>query len=121
MTPGPVPEAGPHDLIAFVRDRLAEAEQEADLFHELACAAQTRDGQDRSGPGSQRCRCPVPTQLAAHTRTLQRVLHDCEHRIREEVPQDPHWPLDQVFAELTLRAIALPYELHPQWREQWRP
>ncbi|WP_042404908.1 DUF6221 family protein [Streptacidiphilus carbonis] len=114
--------AGAGELVAFVAARLVEAEAQAELFHELTCTVVTALGE---GPprldGRPRCRCPARAQLVARAHALQRVLRDCEQRIHQDDPQDPSWPLGPIFAEVSVRALALPYELHPQWREEWRP
>ncbi|QIY66586.1 hypothetical protein HEP85_40285 [Streptomyces sp. RPA4-2] len=49
------------------------------------------------------------------------MLHDCEQRIRCQDPRDPKWPVEPVFAEQTLRALALPFELHPKRQDAWFP
>lgn len=98
------------ELIAFVGARLAETAVQAELFHELACTA-VLEG----------CDCSVPRQMLDRALVLRSVLDDCEQRIRCQDARDPKWPLGPVFAEQALRALALPFELHPQWQDAWLP
>ncbi|WP_328690348.1 DUF6221 family protein [Streptomyces phaeochromogenes] len=110
-------ESKSDELIAFVAVRLAEDESQAQLFHELGCAV-------APGPGEvprRRCHCPTPAWLTARVHALQRVLRDCEKRIRRAGPEDPDRPLGPTLAEVHVRAVALRFEEHPQWREEWRP
>ena len=114
-------KAGTDELIAFVGARLAETASQAELFHELACAAVASGelGPRAAVPGG--CGCPVPRQILDRALVLRSVLDDCEQRIRCQDPRDPKWPLDPVFAEQALRALALPFELHPEWQDAWLP
>ena len=108
-------------LIAFVRDRLAEEECQADLFHELTCTvAEGRQRMDRPDSCLETCSCPAAARLSVRAHTLRDALRHCEELLRSS-PDHPRWPLGPVFAENSLRALALPYELHPAWRDHWYP
>ncbi|MGW1564201.1 hypothetical protein ACWCQ1_48315 [Streptomyces sp. NPDC002144] len=48
------------------------------------------------------------------------VLADCEQRMRREQEQCG-WPLDSVVALAAMKALALPFELHPAWQDDWHP
>ncbi|WP_331732006.1 DUF6221 family protein [Streptomyces sp. NBC_00989] len=109
------------ELITFVRARLAETASQAELFHELVCPAVASGEPGARTAVLEGCVCPVPRQILDRVRALRSVLGDCEQRIRCQDPQDPKWPLDPVFAAQTLRALALPFELHPQWQDAWLP
>jgi len=109
------------ELIAFVGARLAETAAQAELFHELACTAVASGEPGPRTAVLEGCACPVPRQMLDRTLALRSELDECERRIRREDPEDPKWPLDPFFAEQTLRALALPFELHPQWQDAWLP
>ncbi|WSX55604.1 DUF6221 family protein [Streptomyces sp. NBC_00986] len=114
-------KSGTGELIAFVGARLAETAEQAELFHELACAVVALR---EAGPRTavlEGCACPVPREMLDRALALRAELDDCERRIRCQDPRDPKWPLDPVFAEQTLRVLALPFELHHQWRDSWLP
>ena len=103
------------DLASFLHDRWDEEERDADLFHEPDCPV---------SPEAQwagRCGCPCTTQILDHTAVQRRILIRCEQRMRHEQEQGPCWPLDSVLAFQSMKALALPYELHPSWRDTWHP
>ncbi|WP_328836385.1 hypothetical protein [Streptomyces europaeiscabiei] len=79
---------------------------------------------DTSFTGSYRLVTPR-TDARRHPATalvgLQSVLDGCERRIRCKDPRVPEWLVDPVFAEQAFRALALPFELHPQWQDARLP
>ncbi|MGW3654158.1 DUF6221 family protein [Streptomyces sp. NPDC000878] len=109
------------ELIAFVGARLAETAVQAELFHELACTAVASGEPGPRTAVLEGCACPVPREILDRALALRSELDDCERRIRCQDPRDPKWPLDPVFAEQTLRVLALPFELHHQWQDAWLP
>ncbi|MEU5323993.1 DUF6221 family protein [Streptomyces sp. NPDC021056] len=96
------------DLASFVHDRLDEEERDAALFHELDC------------PGRVSCSCPCPARLRDQIAIHRQNLRHCEQRIKRG-QEELCWPLDSFFAFETMKALALPYELHPDWRDNWYP
>ncbi|MFI5868213.1 DUF6221 family protein [Streptomyces sp. NPDC051546] len=117
-----MPGTGIADLIAFVRARLADTERQADLFHELTCTDLAVTGaQACPGVGPLSCRCPAPARLTDTAEALRRSVDACEQRIRRVSLQDPGGLLDALGAEQVLRALALPFELHPGWCPRWYP
>ena len=109
------------ELIAFVGARLAETAEQAELFHELACAVVASGEPGPRAAVFEGCACPVPREMLDRALALRSELDDCGRRIRCQDPRDPKWPLDPVFAEQTLRVLALPFELHHQWQDAWLP
>ncbi|MGA5454876.1 DUF6221 family protein [Streptomyces umbrinus] len=103
------------DLVSFLHDRWGEDERDADLFHELGCPASLETRR------AARCGCPCPAQILDRIAVHRRILIRCEHRMRHEQEQGPCWPLDSVLAFQSMKALALPYELHPAWRDDWYP
>ncbi|MEV0937631.1 DUF6221 family protein [Streptomyces phaeochromogenes] len=103
------------DLVSFLHGRWDEEERDADLFHELDCPASPEAR--RTG----RCGCPCPAQMYDRTAVQRRILDRCEQRIRHEQEQGLCWPLDSVLAFQSMKALALPYDLHPSWRDIWYP
>jgi hypothetical protein len=99
----------------FVRSRLAQEEKQAQLFHELHCPVPVGRRQFLA------CRCPCPRRLLERIAAKYAILSDCERQILCLDDQAPGWLIDSLHARQLLGAIALPYELHPDWREQWRP
>jgi hypothetical protein len=114
-------KSGTDELIAFVGARLAETAAQAELFHELDCAAVAPGEPGPRTAVLEGCACPVPRGILGRTLALRSVLDGCEQRIRCQGPRDRKWPLDPGFVEQTLRALALPFELHPQWQDAWLP
>lgn len=110
------------ELIAFIRGRLDLDEQQAHLFHELACGVPDRlvrqDGCGRCGR-RWRCCCPAPRALIDRARALRRILHHCEALVTGQASDDPCWPLDAGFAGPALRILAQRWEHQPGWREHW--
>ena len=107
------------DLTSFILSRLGEDERDAGLFHEFTCSAGEQQAHD-GFPGSW-CRCPVPARALARCQATRNIIASCEWQLRRPGGGTPALrPVaDQIL--LVLGAIALPYELDPQWQEQWRP
>ncbi|WP_328687596.1 DUF6221 family protein [Streptomyces phaeochromogenes] len=103
------------DLASFLRGRWGEEERDADLFHELDCPVSP---EARRAGG---CGCPCPARILDRTAVQRRILDRCERRMRHEQKEGPCWPLDSVLAFQSMKALALPYELHPSWRDIWYP
>lgn len=99
-------------LSSFVRDRLGQVAEEAVVFHVLVC--------DPAVVGVGGCECGCRGRLEAVGGQLRRVdayearLCGCAHG-------GVGWPWSAVDAGVDLMCMALPYELHPLWREEWRP
>ncbi|MFK8844103.1 DUF6221 family protein [Streptomyces sp. Ac-502] len=98
-------------LTAFLHARLAEDASTADLFHEPGCP-----GAEASG-----CRCPVPERIRHDALARRGLARDCEEAIDDPDHDARDWPHSEMRALLRLKVLALPYELHRQWREEWRP
>lgn len=41
--------------------------------------------------------------------------------VRREQQAGQGWPLESVPAFQTIKALALPFELHPAWQDSWYP
>ncbi|MFJ9541335.1 DUF6221 family protein [Streptomyces sp. NPDC101225] len=109
----------PARLAAFLNARWEEEERDSQIFHELDCPAATRPTR---GPGRARpCGCPVPALIRRRIAAHRRILRDCEQRIQEEQESGLCWPRRSTFAFQTMKALALPYELHPAWQDIWYP
>src|SRR5687768_6547969 len=102
------------DLASFFHNRLDEEERDAALFHELDCPDSHRTGRIS-------CSCPCPARMLDRTATRRVLFRRCEQRIKREQEEDLCWPLDSVLAFQTMKALALPFELHPDWRDNWYP
>ncbi|UIX34221.1 DUF6221 family protein [Streptomyces sp. GQFP] len=102
------------DLASFVHDRLDEEERDAALFHELDCPNSHRTGRIS-------CSCPCPDRILDRAATRRDLLRRCEQRIRREAEGDLRWSRDSILAFQTMKALALPFELHPTWRDNWYP
>lgn len=102
------------DLALFLHERWDEEERDAALFHELDCP-------DPHKTGRVRCGCPCPARLLDQIATHRVLLRRCEQRIKREREEDLCWPLDSILAFQTMKALALPFELHPDWRDNWYP
>ncbi|MEV5597151.1 DUF6221 family protein [Streptomyces sp. NPDC052496] len=98
-------------LAAFVHARLDEEAATAELFHEAGCPG---------GTGTM-CRCPVPEQVRREIAIRHATARDSEEAILEADHDARDWPHSEVIALLRLKVLALPYELHRHWREEWRP
>ncbi|MEU6995865.1 hypothetical protein ABZ953_35085 [Streptomyces sp. NPDC046465] len=105
-------------LAAFLHARLDEEAASAHLFHEADCSAVRRAP---VGPGPVRCGCLAPRRLHQKISTLRDLAHANEAAVREADPDSPGWPFSELAALLDLQALALPYELHELWCEEWRP
>ncbi|GGV63350.1 hypothetical protein GCM10010277_69450 [Streptomyces longisporoflavus] len=101
------------DLAAFLKSRWRKECRDAEHFHELSCAAPSR-------AAHRSCRCRCPARLQHQLRINDRILRDCIQRIDHERASGG-WPLDSATAFQTMKALALPYELHPAWRDTWYP
>lgn len=98
------------EITGFILARLAEHARTAELFHERGC------------PGSRSsCQCPVPAQIRDQADIAGREVRHCEQQIRTDDIYASGWPHTALGAWKTLGAFALPYEMHPSWRERWRP
>ena len=96
------------DLIAFLRARLDEQHAGVDEVHERSCDLLTD-----SWPVS--CDCGEPEWQLADVAAKRKII--------ELVFEGFHYGdacSDDVFRRL-LRALALPYADHPDYRQEWRP
>ncbi|GCD40984.1 DUF6221 family protein [Streptomyces paromomycinus] len=98
-------------LTAFVHARLDEEGNTADLFHETGCP----------DAGTSACHCPVPERVRHDVTIRHGLARDCEEALRDPDHDARDWPHNELAALLRLKVLALPYELHRQWREEWRP
>ncbi|MFI2238193.1 hypothetical protein [Streptomyces chrestomyceticus] len=98
-------------LTAFVHARLDEEGGTADLFHETGCP----------GAGASECHCPVPERVRHDVAVRHGLARDCEEALHDPDHDACDWPHSELAALLRLKVLALPYELHRQWREEWRP
>ncbi|PWI12966.1 hypothetical protein DI272_01550 [Streptomyces sp. Act143] len=103
------------DLSDFLLARWGEEEDVSVLFHEDACPASRQSG------GGQACACACPALIRERIATYRRILADCEQRIRSEQQQGVVWPLESALAYQTMKAFALPFEMHPAFQERWYP
>jgi hypothetical protein len=103
------------ELASFVHARLDEEERDAALFHELDCPVS-----DTAGRIS-RCGCPCPARILERIALHREAVRGCERRIKHEQAKGLCWPLDSILAFQIMKAFALPFELHPAWRENWYP
>ncbi|GHH57092.1 DUF6221 family protein [Streptomyces candidus] len=101
------------DLTHFLRVRWSEEERQSALFHEFGCSA-------HDTPRTRFCDCPSPARIRACTGIKRQILNRLEKRIAHERRQQC-WPLDSTLAFASMQALALPYELHPDWTEHWHP
>ncbi|MCQ4211339.1 DUF6221 family protein [Streptomyces longispororuber] len=100
-------------LVGFLHARLDDDERDARLFHELDCPV-------RTALAPRACWCPCPGQLLGHVdinRSL--VARHMERLERERITQG--WPSESIRAFECLKAMALAYELHPDWPDTWYP
>lgn len=102
-------------LASFLNDRWDEEERDCELFHELGCPATEPDRPVRS------CTCPCPAHIRRRIAVHRRLLQDCERRIRQEQQAGLCWPMESILAFQTMKALALPFELHQAWRDAWYP
>ncbi|WP_238782868.1 DUF6221 family protein [Streptomyces monomycini] len=98
-------------LTTFLHARLDEDGRTADLFHEAGCP-----GAEASG-----CHCLVPQRVRHDVLVRHGLARDCEEAIDDPDHDACDWPHSEMRALLRLKVLALPYELHRQWREEWRP
>ncbi|WP_030374963.1 DUF6221 family protein [Streptomyces rimosus] len=113
----PTPAAQLTALTAFVHARLNEEATAADLFHDPGCPAADAFPKD----GTTGCDCRVPPRIRQDIAVRRGIAHASETAIREADPRDPGWPQSEMSALLYLKYLALPYELHGLWQEDWRP
>ncbi|MFJ9729576.1 DUF6221 family protein [Streptomyces sp. NPDC101209] len=102
------------DLASFLRARWDEEVADSALFHELDCPAQ------EAGAAGRACCCPCPARIRARIASQRRILADCEQRIARDRGQGC-WPLESILAFKAMQALALPFELHPAWQDNWYP
>lgn len=88
---------------------------DAQLFHELACPRSV------APDPSAGCACPCPTSLLAAVDVNAGILRRYEQRLERERQSGLAWPLESSLVFAGLKAMALPYELHPAWRDGWYP
>ncbi|MFR0354133.1 DUF6221 family protein [Streptomyces sediminimaris] len=101
------------ELSDFLRARWGEEEHDSMLFHEFTCPVPNL--------GAPTCSCPCPAKIRERIATQQRILARCEQRIRHEQEEGVCWPLESAIAFQTMKALALPFELHPAWQDSWYP
>ncbi|GGO59339.1 DUF6221 family protein [Streptomyces lasiicapitis] len=97
------------ELASFLHKRLDEQGRDAELFHELTCNRQRG------------CGCPCRAQLLHDLFILRDIVTHCEERIANERRNGIAWPLQSTLAFQTLKALAAPFELHPDWQDNWYP
>ncbi|MBQ0850549.1 hypothetical protein J8N05_20470 [Streptomyces sp. BH-SS-21] len=102
-------------LMSFLQDRWDEEQRDAALFHELDCPDPPQAGH------VSHCWCPCPAQILGRLALHRRIVWDCEQRIRREQSRGVHWSVDSGRAFQIMKALALPYELHPAWQDTWHP
>ncbi|MVO89241.1 hypothetical protein GPA10_31925 [Streptomyces sp. p1417] len=107
-------------LAAFVHARLDEEVAATGLFHEPRCPAGRAPGAPDT-PGTPGCRCPVPHRMHQDIAIRRSIVHTSQAAIRDADHGSPHWPHDELSALLHLKALALSYETHGLWQEEWRP
>ncbi|MFI1409851.1 DUF6221 family protein [Streptomyces sp. NPDC020707] len=105
------------DLTHFLDDRYDEEQRDTVLFHEFGCLVPLQTARGRPCP----CPCPCPAEMLDQIAVNRRILRNCEHQIWHEQDAGPRWPLESTLAFTTMKAFALPYELHPAWRDIWYP
>ncbi|MGW5867445.1 hypothetical protein ACWFRJ_35425 [Streptomyces sp. NPDC055239] len=118
---GPAPVPAPLQLTAlaaFVHARLDEEAASADLFHDVGCPAAEAPG-NRGSPAG--CRCRTPRRIHQKTADRRSIAHISEATVREADHAAPDWPRNEMDALLDLRTLAVEYELHWLWQEEWRP
>ncbi|MEU6677204.1 DUF6221 family protein [Streptomyces sp. NPDC046925] len=122
-TPGTLPPGGTTPavrlttLAAFVHARLDEEEASADLFHRADCPAPRAPGDS----GRPRCDCRTPRRMHQQIADRRSIAHSSEAVIREADHTAPNWPHNEISALQDLQTLALAYELHHLWQEEWRP
>jgi hypothetical protein len=107
------------DLTRFLLSRLDEDERDARLFHEFTCTADAQRAGDGL-PGSW-CRCPVPAQTLTRGQVTRDIIADCERQLCTPGSGTPGMLPAADRIPKILGALALSYQQHPQWQEQWRP
>lgn len=96
-------------LTDFLLVRIAEDESRAGEHHHLICFA----------PGVI-CNCAYPARVLAECEAKRRIVSHCDLLIRG--PEFGHFTeSDGDSGRTILRALALPYADHPDYREEWRP
>ncbi|MFF1693693.1 DUF6221 family protein [Streptomyces sp. NPDC058257] len=104
-------------LAAFVHARLDEEAASADLFHETGCSTAAVPG----GHGPPACGCRTPHRMHRKVAARRSIAHISETAVREADHATPGWPRNEMDALLDLRILAVDYELHSLWQEEWRP
>ncbi|MGW7645243.1 hypothetical protein [Streptomyces bobili] len=99
------------ELASFVHARLDEEGRDAILFHELDCPVSHTAGR------ISRCGCPCPARILARIAIHREVIRGCQQRIKHEQEKGLCWPLYSILAFQIMKAFALPFELHPAWRD----
>ncbi|GAA3784733.1 hypothetical protein GCM10022403_019290 [Streptomyces coacervatus] len=103
------------ELVGFLHARLDEDAHDAHLFHELACPCSVTPMRSAG------CACPCPASLLAAVRVSEGILRRYEQQLERERQCGLVWPLESSLVFAVLKAMALPYELHPAWRDSWYP
>ncbi|MFC4608750.1 DUF6221 family protein [Streptomyces maoxianensis] len=103
------------ELVDFLHARLDEDAHDAHLFHELACPRSV------APDPSATCACPCPASLLAAVCVNAGILRRYEQRLERERQCGLVWQLELILVFAGLKAMALPYELHPAWRDGWYP
>ncbi|MEV6867243.1 DUF6221 family protein [Streptosporangium subroseum] len=66
-----------------------------------------------------------PTIAHSHTAigiaVRRRIIDECEQTLHTHDRWADDWPAHAINIWHILGALALPYELHTDWRETWRP
>ncbi|WP_371663008.1 DUF6221 family protein [Streptomyces sp. NBC_00280] len=102
------------DLASFLHVRWDEEERDAVLFQKLDCPAPHETRRVSYG-------CPCPARILDRIAIHRQIFRRCVQRMKREQDEGLCWPLDSILAFQTMKALALPFELHPGWRDNWYP
>ncbi|MFH8489937.1 DUF6221 family protein [Streptomyces longisporoflavus] len=105
-------------LAAFVHSRLDEEAAAADLFHEAGCRAAEAPA---AAHDTARCGCRTPRRVHREIAARRGIARISEAAVREADHTAADWPRSEMDALQDLRALAVAYELHRLWQEEWRP
>ncbi|MGW6054268.1 hypothetical protein [Streptomyces sp. NPDC055189] len=104
-------------LAAFVHARLDEEAASADLYHKAGCPAANPPGARGPAP----CACGIPHRLHQKIADRRSIARFAETAIRTADHTAPNWPRNEIDALQDLQLLAMAYELHWLWQEEWRP